>query len=127
MGLLAGDESIGYFVPGFAGPEYAKAALGSAKELLAATGHTEPDGPWIPVGAGVHAGQGYVRMVGSPGNPMELTALGDDINVGARIAEAAGTGEILASLQLCQLAGVETHGLEHRELNLKGKPQWKSR
>lgn len=121
LGRLAGDEAIGYFVPGFAGPDYAKAALDSATQLLLATGHTDSNGPWVPLGVGVHAGRGYVGMVGSPGEPMELTALGDDINVGARLAEAAATGEILASLQLSQLAGVDTDGLEHRELNLKGK------
>jgi adenylate cyclase len=121
MGRLAGDETIGYFVPGIAGPDYARAALNSARELLIATGHTDPDGPWIPLGAGVHAGHGYVGMVGSPGEPMELTALGDDINVGSRIADAAGIGEILASLQAADAAGLDLHDLEHRELALKGK------
>jgi class 3 adenylate cyclase len=52
---------------------------------------------------------------------MELTALGDDINVGARLADAAGVGEILASLQLAQKVGLDTDDLEHRKLNLKGK------
>jgi adenylate cyclase len=72
-------------------------------------------------------GRMWIRTRGSlvspvePGEPMELTALGDAINAGARIAAAAATGEILASLQVCQLAGVDTDGLEHRELNLKGK------
>ncbi len=121
LGRLAGDEAIGYFVPGLAGPEYAKAALNSAKELLISTGHGESGGPWVPLGAGVHTGHGYVGMVGSPGEPMELTALGDDINVGSRIADAAATGEILASLQLTDAAGIDVKGLEHRELTLKGK------
>lgn len=121
MGRLAGDECIGYFVPGIAGPEYARAALDSARDLMIATGHADPEGPWIPLGAGVHAGHGYVGMVGSPGEPMELTALGDDVNVGSRIADAAGTGEILASLQLAEAAGLGVTGLEHRALTLKGK------
>jgi adenylate cyclase len=55
------------------------------------------------------------------GGSTELTALGDDINVGARLADAAGVGEILASLQLTQRVGLDTDGLEHRMLNLKGK------
>lgn len=123
LGRLAGDEAIGYFVPGIAGPEYAQAALTSARDLLAATGHNDPDGPWIPLGIGIHAGHGYVGMVGSPGQPMELTALGDDINVGSRISDAAGTGEILASLQLVEAAGLDAQGLEHRDLTLKGKEE----
>lgn len=121
LGRLAGDEAIGYFVPGIAGPEYAAAALESARELLIATGHADRDGPWVPLGAGVHAGHGFVGMLGAPGAAMELTALGDDINVGSRIADAAGIGEILASLQLAEAAGLDVQDLEHRELSLKGK------
>ena len=121
LGRLAGDEAIGYFVPGIAGPDYAQAALDSAVELLRATGHTDKDGPWIPLGVGVHAGNAFVGMLGKHGGSMELTALGDDINVGARLADAAGVGEILASLQLAQKVGLDTDDLEHRKLNLKGK------
>ena len=118
---LAGDEAIGFFVPGLAGPKFALRALESAKDLLRATGHTDQDGPWIPVGASVHVGNAFMGMVGSPKGVSDFTALGNDINVGARIASAAGPGELLASLELCRMANVETSGLEHRELSLKGK------
>lgn len=121
LGRLAGDEAIGYFVPGFVGSGYPQAALDSAIDLLRATGHAHEDGPWIPLGVGVHAGRGYVGLVGDPGEATELTALGDDINVGARLADAAGVGEIVASLRLCEMAGLETRDLEHRTLELKGK------
>ena len=121
LGRLAGDEAIGYFVPGIAGPDYAQAALDSAVELLRATRHTDKDGPWIPLGVGVHAGNAFVGMLGKHGGSTELTALGDDINVGARLADAAGVGEILASMQLVQGVELSTDGLEHRKLDLKGK------
>jgi len=121
LGRLAGDQAIGYFVPGMAGPKYAQAALDSAVELLRATGHTNEEGPWIPLGVGVHAGNAYVGVLGEHGGSKEMTALGDDINVGARLADNAGVGEILASLQLANRIGLDTAGLEHRELRLKGK------
>ena len=121
LGPLAGDEAIGFFVPGIAGSNYAQAALESAVELLRATGHADEEGPWIPLGVGVHAGNAFVGYLGEHGVSMELTALGDDINVGARLADAAGVGEILASLQLTQIIQLDTDGLEHRELDLKGK------
>jgi adenylate cyclase len=121
LGRLAGDQAIGYFVPGMAGPDYAQAALDSAVELLRATGHTSEDGPWIPLGVGVHAGYAYVGLLGEHGGSKELTALGDDVNVGARLADNAGVGELLTSLQLVQRIGLDTAGLEHRELQLKGK------
>jgi class 3 adenylate cyclase len=60
-------------------------------------------------------------MVGSPKGLLNFTTLGDDVNVAARIVSAAGPGELLASLELCRSANVETHALEHRELSLKGK------
>lgn len=120
---LAGDEAIGFFVPGLAGPEFAMRALESAKNLLKATGHTDPGGPWIPVGAGVHYGNSFLGMVGTTKGVSDFTALGNDINVGARIASAAGPGELLASLELCRMANVETDGFEQRELSLKGKQE----
>jgi adenylate cyclase len=121
LGRMAGDEAIGYFVPGIAGPNYAQAALDSALELLRATGHTDEEGPWIPLGVGVHAGNAFVGLLGEQGRATELTALGDDINVGARIAAAADVGEVLVSLQLTEKIRLDTHGLEHRTLELKGK------
>lgn len=123
LGRLAGDQAIGYFVPGIAGPNYAQAALDSAVELLRVTGHTEDDGPWIPLGVGVHAGSAFVGLLGEHGGSKELTALGDAINIGARLADSARQGEILASRQLTEMIGLETEDFEHRTLNLKGKTE----
>ncbi len=121
LGRLAGDQAIGYFLPGMAGPNYAHAALASAIELLRATGHTSEEGPWIPLGVGVHAGTAYVGLLGEHGSSKEMTALGDDINVGARLADSARTGEILASRRFTEAVGMDTSRLEKRELHLKGK------
>lgn len=123
LGRLAGDQAIGYFVPGIAGPRYAQAALDSAVELLRATGHDREEGPWIPLGVGVHTGRAFVGLLGERGGSRELTALGDDINVGARLADSAREGEILASMRLARTIGLDTSRLEHRELRLKGKPE----
>lgn len=120
---LAGDQAIGFFLPGLAGNEYADHALQSAQNILLATGHFRPDGPWIPVGVSAHFGNAFVGMVGSPEGVLNFTALGDDINVGARIASAAEAGELLASLELCNMAGVDARDFEHRDLSLKGKHQ----
>ena len=120
---LAGDEAIGFFVPGLAGPDYAASAIESARKLLVSTGHTDPDGPWIPVGAGAYFGNGYMGMVGSTKGVSDFTALGNDINVGARIASSVGPRELLASLILCRRANIETDGLEQRQLSLKGKQE----
>lgn len=123
LGRLAGDEAIGYFVPGFAGPEYVQAALDSARNLLTVTGHGDPGGPWIPLGVGVHTGTAFVGLLGDTHGSKELTALGDDINVGARLAELAGVGEILISRQTADAMGLDATSLEWRKLDLKGKAE----
>jgi class 3 adenylate cyclase len=121
LGRLAGDGAVGYFVPGIAGPDYARAALDSAVELLRVTGHIDDEGPWIPLGVGVHAGNAFFGVLGENGRATELTALGDDINIGARLADAADAGEALVSRQLTDAIGLDTRDLEHRTLELKGK------
>jgi adenylate cyclase len=52
-----------------------------------------------------------------------MTALGDIVNVTARLASAAGAGEILVNDRAAQRAGLETGSLEQRRLQLKGKTQ----
>ena len=69
----------------------------------------------------MHFGKAFMGLVGSTDLVSNFTALGDDINVGARIASAAGPGELLASLEFCHEADVDTQDLEHRMLSLKGK------
>jgi class 3 adenylate cyclase len=52
-----------------------------------------------------------------------MTALGDIVNVAARLASAAGPGEILVNERAADRAGLETGSLELRHLELKGKSQ----
>ncbi len=118
---LAGNEVIGFFVPGMAGGDYPSKAIEGARHLLKATGLGPNGRSWIPVGVGAHIGQAFMGLVGSQQGRADFTALGDDVNVGARIASSAGPGELLASLELCQSAGIETGYLERRILQLKGK------
>jgi len=118
-----GDEVIGLYVPGFAGPEHAKMALQGAQEMLRATGHTDPDGPWISIGIGVHTGIAYVGALGSEGTVSDMTVLGDAANVTARLASAAAPGEVLISTASCAAAGVDLQDLELRKLQLKGRSE----
>lgn len=120
---LAGDQVTGLYVPGFAGPEHARRAIEAAKALLAATGHGDEWGPWIPVGIGVHTGMAYVGAVGSSDGLTDITALGDAPNTGARLASAAAAGEIVVSDAATSAAGYALDGLERRELALKGREQ----
>lgn len=118
-----GDEVIGIYVPGFAGPEHASLALQAAKDLLHATGRAGPDGATIPIGIGVHTGVAYVGALGSDGTASDMTVLGDTANVTARLASAAGAGEVLVSIASCTAAGMDPHDLELRNLQLKGRSE----
>jgi adenylate cyclase len=116
---FVGDEVIGIFLPGLAGHDHAAHALAAARALMAATGNTAHE-PWVTVGAGVHTGVAFVGTVGD-GAHVELTALGDPVNVAARLASAAGAGEILVTLTAARAANLAENGLERRDLELKGK------
>ncbi len=117
---FVGDEVMAIFVPAVAGEGHAAKGIQAARRLLAVTGHRPGDDPWLPIGAGVHTGIAFVGAVGESPHT-ELTALGDTVNTAARLASAAGAGEILVSDAAARSAGLETTGLERRSLALKGK------
>src|SRR5512134_1305367 len=120
---LMGDEAIGLYVPGFAGPEHPRKAIEAAQELLRLTGHRDPKGPWLPIGIGVHTGIAYVGVVGDEKSTADFTALGDNVNITARLASSARAGEILISDASCYAAGLSFEKLEGRRLELKGKTE----
>jgi adenylate cyclase len=118
---FVGDEVIGIFVPLLTGERYADRAVAAGRQLLKATGHATGE-PWLPVGGGVNTGVAYVGTVGD-GEMVDLTAMGDAVNVAARLASAAGAGELLVSASTVAAAALSEEGLEHRSLSLKGKTQ----
>jgi class 3 adenylate cyclase len=91
------------------------------RDLLLGTGQGEADGPRLPLGAGAHRGIAFVGMV-SRGSSSDFTSFGDPINVAAHVASQAAPGEILVTDAAAAAAGLDTDGLEKRELSLKGHP-----
>lgn len=121
---LVGDEVTALFIPGFAGEEHARRALAAGQDLLGVTGHADPGGPWVPVGVGIHTGSAWVGSIaGASGAAADFTALGDNVNIAARLASAASQGEVVASEATFKAARRETAGLEERQLQLKGKSE----
>lgn len=120
---LIGDEAIGLYLPGFAGPEHPRRAIEAAQELLRLTGHQHAKGPWLPVGISVHTGPAFVGVVGGDESPVDFTALGDHVNIAARLASQAGAGEVLISEAAYSASAMELEDLEHRQLDLKGKSE----
>lgn len=118
---FVGDEVVGLFLPFMTGPKHAARAVESAQALLRATGHGSAEGPWVPLGAGVHTGMAFVGMVGAEG-ATDFTALGDPVNVAAHLASQAAAGEILVTHDTASAAAVPHEGLERRHVSLKGHP-----
>lgn len=118
---LIGDEVAAFYLPSFVGKDHALKTINAARELLKVTGHEDPSGPWIPVGVGVHTGVAWIGAVGSSEQVTDITALGDSVNVAARLASLASTGEILISDETCIQAGLSRSELSERMVELKGK------
>jgi adenylate cyclase len=118
---FVGDELVAMFFPLLSGERHAARGIDAARALLEATRHTDPNGPWVPLGAGVHTGLAWVGAVGSETHT-ELTAVGDAVNTAARLASAAAAGEILVTADAATAAGLESD-LERRPLELRGKKQ----
>ena len=119
---LVGDQVIGMYLPFYAGQDHQRVALDAAKDLLRATGHDGPEGPWIPLGVGVHTGVAFVGTVGSHDGATDITVLGDAPNVAARLSSAAAAGEVVMSEDT--YAGTDlSSDLEKRTLDLKGKSE----
>jgi adenylate cyclase len=120
---LVGDEVSGYYLPGIAGENFVRRSVEAAKELLRVTGHADPRGPWVPVGVGINTGMAYYGAVGTGDGMVELTALGDAVNVAARLGSHAAAGEILMSKSTVDKASLDTEDMEKRALELKGKSE----
>ena len=119
---FVGDEVIGIFLPVMTDGLHAREAIDAGRELLVATGHGAGREPWIPVGIGINTGIAYVGAVGTDEH-VEFTALGDAVNVTARLSGAAGTGELLVTDAAMAAANLSLNGLERRRLGLKGKSE----
>jgi adenylate cyclase len=70
---------------------------------------------------GINTGRAYFGVVGTGDELVEMTALGDEVNVAARLASQAAAGEIVLSDSTVRQAALDTSDLEKRTLELKGK------
>jgi adenylate cyclase len=118
---FVGDEVVALFIPGFAGEDHARRAIGAGRDLLRETGNDGSE-PWVPIGAGVHTGVAFVGRVGE-GDACDFTAVGDPVNTTARLASAAGAGELLVSSAAAAAARFDATGLEARTLELRGRDE----
>ena len=112
---LAGDSVAAFWGAGFAGPDYVRRTVEVARSLAEVM-----DKEGIPVGIGVHTGVAFFGAMGTEGGMTDIVAIGDEVNLAARIASQAAAGEILVSRAALEAAGIDGRDMEQRELELKG-------
>jgi adenylate cyclase len=99
-------------------PDAADRALAAAREMRNAVAAL--DERWraegrhsIQVGIGMNAGEAFTGIIGSP-RRLEYTAVGDVVNVAARLCDAAAPGEILVSGSFLMALAVQRPAVEPR-------------
>lgn len=115
---LIADEVMAFFVRCISGPQYRRRAVQAGIDLLKAVGYGTDEGPWLEVGVAVNAGVAYVGNVGGP--VVDFTALGDPVNVSARMQQHAAGGELLVASGVADELMAKT---PRRALNLRGHNQ----
>jgi adenylate cyclase len=102
-----GDGVMALFIPVISGENHAARAISAGRAILQAV---EADGlarQGLMVGAGVHTGPAFVGVVGSD-EKVDFTALGDTVNIAARLGGMAASGELLVSRAAWDSAGQGT-------------------
>lgn len=100
-----GDGVMALFIPVIAGENHAARAIAAGRAILSAVERDGLTRKGLMVGAGVHTGQAFVGVVGSD-EKTDFTALGDTVNIAARLGGLAGPGELLVSHAAWDMAGL---------------------
>jgi adenylate cyclase len=121
---IVGDEVIGLFFGGISGPRHAAAAVAAAIDLAKeAAGANATTSMSIPVGTAVHTGEAFVGATGLGATVDDFTALGDAVNITARLASAAAAGEVIVSVAAAEAANMATEQLERRTVEIRGRTE----
>jgi adenylate cyclase len=116
---MVGDEMIALYVPGLTGDDFRERAVAAGLELLRATGHGDPGGPWLSTGVGVNSGETFLGSISDIGGSYQFAALGDPMNFAARLVGAAKAGEMMMSETMWKAVSGKV-AAKPRSLELKG-------
>jgi adenylate cyclase len=116
-----GDGIMVLFLPLLTGQFHALHAIEAGQALLEAVRDRELVAGGVRVGAGVHTGEAFVGAIGA-GERLDFTALGDTVNVAARLGSAAGAGELVVSDAAWRAAGRDD-AIARRALTVQGRAE----
>ena len=114
-----GDGVMALFVPVIAGERHAARAIAAGRAILSKVRDGGLAANGIGVGVGIHSGEAFVGVVGGA-EKTDFTALGDTVNVAARLGSLAGPGELLVSRVAWDRAG-EGSPPTVREVDIAGR------
>jgi adenylate cyclase len=118
---LIGDEVMALYLPMYGRlNDPATTMLGQSRELLGRIGYGSPEGPFVEVGIGLDYGEAFVGNVGKR-SLYDFTAIGDVVNVAARLQGEAKGGEIVFSGRLADLLAAPPG--KRFKVRLKGKAE----
>ena len=112
---LIGDEVMALFLPGVAGADYRRKAALAALDLATAVDD-------LPIGVAASAGIAYVGNVGS-GTVLDFTALGDAVNIGARLQSHASPGEVVLASDLYSLVAADHPVARSERVEVRGRDE----
>ena len=115
-----GDGVMALFVPVFSGEDHAGRAIKAGRDLLAAARRPRLVDGGVRVGVGVNTGLAFVGALGS-GDRLDFSALGDTVNVAARLGSVAGPGELVVGRAAWDRAGLPIDGVEQRSIPIVGR------
>jgi adenylate cyclase len=116
-----GDGIMVLFLPVVAGDRHALRAIEAGEAVLRAVEDRELVAGGVRIGVGVNTGAAFVGAIGS-GDKLDFTALGDTVNIAARLGSDSAAGELLVSEAAWRASG-RTDPVERRNLTVKGRTE----
>lgn len=115
-----GDGVMALFIPVLTGEDHAGRAIAAGAELLAMAERSDLVSEGLRIGAGIHRGTAFAGVMGAA-ERLDFTALGDTVNIAARLGALAGPGELLVSRTAWDASARDVDGVESREVEVQGR------
>ncbi len=112
-----GDAVLALFGAPLSQRDHAQRALAAA---LAISKLFSENSKYLPVGIGLSTGEAMIGNIGG-GKRLEYTAVGDTVNIAARLQELAGPGEIWATVDTVTSGEKQSVVSEWRVMKLRGR------
>jgi adenylate cyclase len=115
-----GDGIMALFIPALTGENHHNRAVQAGLDILAASGQRHLLDAGIRVGVGVNSGVAFVGAIGS-GDRLDFSALGDTVNVAARLGSVAGPDELVVGAAAWDRAQPGVGAAERRSIPIAGR------